>query len=444
MSQGFSSLRGFCVLLSSILLLAGFAFASKEKIVLSFNATDGMTPLSGFVADKKGNLYGVTSIGGNGDCPDYGGQGCGTVFELTPPAQEGGAWTETVLYNFQGGADGDELVGGLILDESGNLYGVTELGGGGSCTYGCGTVFELSPPAVKGDAWTKSTLYIFQGGTKDGSYPEGTLLFDRLGNLYGTTFYGGSLNCAGYGCGSVFELSPQSGGKWRETVLHIFEGNDNGDASNPGFNLFLDAAGNLYGAAGFGGANSEGAVFELSPPAKQGEAWTESVIYSFIGAPDGSSPSGNLTSGANGVFYGVTSGWGPAGYGTVYELAPPAESVGQWTVTVLFSFDLGADGGNPSGMLALGEKGDLFGTTAVGGDYSCASLFDDGCGIAYKLTPGTTGGFWKQTILHSFTGGDDGIQPESGLFLGKFGLLYGTAELGGSSGAGVVFSAGNP
>ena len=413
---------------------------AQENVIFSFNGLDGMTSLSGLVAGPSGNFYGVTSIGGNANCDDWGGGiGCGTVYELIPPAGSGGAWTETVLYNFQGGADGDEVVASLILDAQGNLYGVTELGGGGTCTYGCGTVFELSPPATQGASWTKSTLYTFQGGMTDGSYPEGALVFDAHGNLYGTTFFGGSSNCGGYGCGTAFELSPtKTGSGWNETVLHVFVGAGNGDGYLPNNNLVFDAKGNLYGAADSGGAYNNGAVFELSPPTEQGGNWTEQVIYSFIGAPDGANPESGLTPGANGVFYGVASTSGPAGYGTVYQLAPPTLGSNQWTLTVLFSFNLKAAGGNPWGPLLLDASGNLYGTTAVGGDYSCPSEFNDGCGVVFELV--NSSGKYNEEVLHSFTGsGGDGIQPESGVTSDASGNLYGTTELGGTYGHGIVF-----
>jgi uncharacterized repeat protein (TIGR03803 family) len=439
-------LRPPALLLAALLILAGSAFATKETVILPFDVTDGMTPLSGFVADKAGNLYGVTSIGGSGDCSDFGGGGgCGTVYELSPPAKNAGAWSETVLYNFQGGADGDEVVGSLIFDKKGNLYGTTALGGGGSCTYGCGTVFELSPPAKKGGAWTKSIIYLFQGASADGSYPEAAMVFDRDGNLYGTTSQGGGPNCGGYGCGTVFELKPphQQGETWTETVLHTFVGPSSTDGYGPSCNLVFDATGNLYGTTGFGGTYNNGAVFEMNPPAAKGDPWAESVIYSFIGQPDGASPSAGLVAGQNGSFYGSATGWGPKDYGTIFQLTPPAQAGDPWTETVLHAFTLQADGGNPGGGVILDTEGNLYGTTAVGGNYSCNAGFNDGCGVVFKLAPpAKQGGAWKQTVLHSFTGGEDGIQPESGLLIGRFGLLYGTTEMGGASGAGTVFIVG--
>lgn len=431
-------------LVLAMFALAGVASATTETVILPFNKTDGMVPLSGLIADHEGNLYGVTSIGGDGDCADFGGgQGCGLVYELSPPATEDGAWTETVLYNFQGGADGDELTGGLIFDKNGNLYGTASLGGGGDCTYGCGLVFELAPPTVSGGTWTKTTLYSFQGGTTDGSYPAASLVFDSNGNLYGTTEEGAGTECGGYGCGTVFELSPpqSEGDSWTETILHVFVGPTSTDAYSPSNNLIFDSKGNLYGTAGFGGIYNNGAVFKLTPPSVKGDPWTESVIYSFVGPPDGANPSSGLVPAGWGKFYGSASGWGPENYGTVYQLNPPLESAGAWTVTVLHAFTLQADGGNPDGGVFRDPSGDLYGTTAVGGDYSCNAGFNDGCGVVYKLArPLSADNEWTEIVLHSFTGGSDGIQPEAGLVLGEFGLLYGTTEAGDASGAGVVFS----
>lgn len=436
-------LRTIALLLAPLLILVGSAFAGKELVILPFNVTDGMTPLSGFVADKAGNLYGVTSIGGTGNCADFGGGGgCGTVYELSPPPKITGAWTETVLYNFQGGADGDEVICTLIFDKRGNLYGTTALGGGGSCAFGCGTVFELSPPTTQGGAWTKSTLYTFQGGAADAFYPSAALVFDTHGNLYGTSQLGGGSNCAGLGCGTIFELSPprQEGAAWTESVLHTFVGPPSPDASSPSSSLIFDSAGNLYGTAGFGGADNNGAVFELTPPASQGDPWTETVIYSFLGTPHSASPNAGLVLAPSGIFYGTASGGGRDQFGTVFALSPPTQMGGAWTETVLHSFTLLSDGGNPGGSLILDASGNLYGTTAVGGNYSCNAGFNDGCGVVFKLAPpAQQGGGWKETVLHAFTGGSDGIQPESALISGKFGLLYGTTEAGGASGAGTVF-----
>jgi uncharacterized repeat protein (TIGR03803 family) len=163
---------------------AGTALGSGEKVIYNFKGgSDGAAPFSGLIADSAGNLYGTTADGGGTYCN---GQGCGTVFELTPPATQGGAWTETVLYSFQGGNAAAGPEASLIFDAAGNLYGTT-YGGGASSD---GTVFQLTPPATQGGSWTETVLYSFKGGS-DGEYPVASLIFDPAGNLYGTTVFGG-------------------------------------------------------------------------------------------------------------------------------------------------------------------------------------------------------------------------------------------------------------
>jgi uncharacterized repeat protein (TIGR03803 family) len=197
-----------------------------------------------------------------------------------------------VIYRLQGGNDGDRPFAGLIADQAGNLYGTTYNGGGGPYFVGCcGTVFEVSPPAAPGDPWTETVLYSFQGGT-DGGAPDGSLVFDQTGNLYGTTTQGGQ-NAECPNCGTVFELTPPAnvGGAWTETILHRFTGLiDNSDGAGPIGALVFDKAGNLYGTTYVGGLLSDGTVFQLSPPTTPGGSWTETTIYGFRGRSDGLGP----------------------------------------------------------------------------------------------------------------------------------------------------------
>jgi hypothetical protein len=174
--------------------------AWTESILYVFQGLafgDGETPAGGVLLDKAGNLYGTTAYGGAGDCILLGGDvGCGTVYQMTPPTVPGSAWTETVIYSFQGGNDGYLPMGNLVFDSAGNLYGATYYGGGfGVCNQGiypyCGTIFKLSPPKTKGGAWKEKVLYSFKSGT-DGADPNGSLVFDQKGALYGTTFFGGN------------------------------------------------------------------------------------------------------------------------------------------------------------------------------------------------------------------------------------------------------------
>jgi uncharacterized repeat protein (TIGR03803 family) len=223
-----------------------------EQVLHSFNGGDGSYPyLGGLIFDAAGNLYGTTLWGGA--YPSV-----GTVFELTPTA--GGGWTEQVLHSFNG-ADGFNPEDSLVFDAAGNLYGTTYEGGG----YGYGTVFELTPTA--GGGWTEQVLHSFDNNGTDGFYPEASLIFDAAGNLYGTTQAGGTSTCDG-GCGTVFELRPTVGGGWTEQVLHSF--GSGGDGAFPLAGLIFDRVGNLYGTTGGGGANqcagsSCGTVFELTP-----------------------------------------------------------------------------------------------------------------------------------------------------------------------------------
>jgi len=226
---------------------------------------DGATPVGAVVFDSRGNLYGATQYGGNDNCSPM--AACGTVYQLTPQAD--GSWTETVLYVFKGKAsnDGEYPEGGLIADSAGNLYGTAAYGGTGSCvllgnTGGCGVVFELSPPQQKGGARTETILYSFQGGN-DGYVPWGDLVFDKSGNLYGSTIFGGGqgTSCDAFYqyCGTVFKLSPpkKQGGKWTEKVLHSFAGvatgQQTGDGANPNGGLVLDGKGAVYGTTCYGG-----------------------------------------------------------------------------------------------------------------------------------------------------------------------------------------------
>ena len=269
-------------------------------------AANGGYPEAGLISDSQGNLYGTTNRGGASNA--------GTVFELTPPAIAGGAWTETVLHAFTGGSDGGNPEAGLIADSQGNLYGTTYQGG----ASGYGTVFELTPPAIAGGAWTETVLHAFAAGS-DGAFPAAGLIADSKGNLYGTTIGGGGSNA---GAGTVFELMPPAiaGGAWTETVRHAFTAG--GDGGYPAAGLIADSKGNLYGTTTGGGGSGygPGTVFELTPPANNFEVWREAVLYAFTGGSDGGNPAGALIVDSNGNLYGTTYIGGASGHGTVFEL----------------------------------------------------------------------------------------------------------------------------
>jgi hypothetical protein len=290
-----------------------------------------------------------------------------------------------------------------------------------ACGFGLGQVKE-------------TVLHTFSDA--DGDLPYGGLTFDSAGNIYGVTDSGGT-----YNSGTVFELSPSSGGGWTFKSLYSFTGGL--DGYQPNGNLAIDSAGNLYGTTVWNGQYQSGTVFELTP-SSEGE-WTETTIYAFGSLQaDGQEPRTGLVFDAAGNLYGTTSsgtaGNCESGCGNVFELT---NSHGVWNETILYNFAGGSDGYRPwGGRLALDDQGRLFGTTALGGGLGCQS---NGCGIVYVLTP-SAGGVWSEAVLHSFNG-NDGAEPLSGVVLDQSGNLYGTTVLGGlvpcpqtnTEGCGIVF-----
>jgi uncharacterized repeat protein (TIGR03803 family) len=286
-----------------------------ETILHSFNGgllggTDGGEPQAGLVFDTAGNLYGTTAGGGTGiGCA--GGNGCGTVFELTPLAS--GGWGETILHNFTNDhQDGWNPYAKLIMDRLGNLYGTTFVGG----AAGGGTVFRLSRTE---DGWQESILYSFSCGA-DGCSPYSGVVFDAAGNLYGTTVGGGNES----GDGVVYKLSRNAAGEWVQTVLHAFMGG--GDGSYAYGNPILDASGNVYGTTLDGGGDNGtcpagcGILYKLAPGA--GGGFTESVPAHFGNGEGGSGPLTGLLMDGSGNLYGTAAFSGPHGDGAVFEVVP--------------------------------------------------------------------------------------------------------------------------
>jgi uncharacterized repeat protein (TIGR03803 family) len=305
---------------------------------------------------------------------------------------------ETVLYTFTGGADGAFPNGGVIRDAEGSLYGTTTFGGDTTCnSRGCGVVFKLSATG------TETVLHTFTGGT-DGEYPYAGVIRDSDGNLYGTTKDGGATH------GTVFKVSSSG----EETILHSFTGLPDGGFPYGG--LIQDAKGNLYGTTSLGGAYSSGTVFELNT------AGEESVLFSFSGAADGGNPWAGVIRDAAGNLYGTAEG-GASGNGVVFKLSPAGKE------TVLYNFKGRPDGRDPKGGLIRDAEGNLYGTTFIGGAYTRGTVF--------KLSAAG-----KETVLHSFckqSGCPDGQEIWSGLIQDAKGNLYGTAYFGGASGVGSVF-----
>jgi len=382
---------------------------------------DGGNSQARVVIGPAGALYGTTVYGGT--------SGYGSVFSLRPPASPGGAWKETVLYSFPGGSAGANPTGSVALSRRGLLYGTTSAGG----ASGFGTVFSLRPPTSPGGAWTERVLHNFSGYPSDGEAPIAGVAFGTGGVLYGTTKNGGTA-----GGGTVFSLTPptSAGGIWTEIVLYNFTGSSS-DGSEPVAGVVIGCGGVLYGTTSNGPLTmGDGRVFSLTPPASPGATWTETVLYSF---PPFATPWGGVVIGSGGELYGTTAEGGTGAVGGVFSLSPPASAGGTWTEAVLHSFTGGTDGSYPYAGVRIGNGGRLYGTTVNGGS--------SGVGTVFALTPpASPGGVWTEAVLHSFTGSSDGYYPQGGVMIGRDGVLFGTAEYGGtgacpaSFGCGTVFA----
>ena len=320
-----------------------------ETVAHSFNdSPDGSYPFGSLTFDHSGNIYGTTESGGA--------YGQGTVFKLTPNGD--GSWSESVLYNFKGVYDGAFPLGGLIFDAAGNLYGTTWAG---AC---CGTVFKLTPNPD--GSWTESLLHYFYpfDGRGDGCQPSADLTFDAAGNLYGTAQYYGK-----YGYGIVFKLEPTASGPWTDRVIHTFKGHP---GKAPVGGLVFDKSGNLYGTTSAGGDDDAGIIFKLTPGS--GSNWTYNVLHVFRGRDGGAprgplilDAAGNLfgTTELGGKLNNYSCQRVPRGCGVVFELTP--DSSGHWTVNVLRRLNYFPDGGFPLGGLISDGAGNLFGTTSAPG-----------------------------------------------------------------------------
>jgi uncharacterized repeat protein (TIGR03803 family) len=428
----------------------------------------------------------------------------GTVLPLTifcvllvlviKPAQ---AQNFSVIHAFTDGVDGAFPEASLTIDETGNLYGTTIIGGGVNgrdCdprAAGCGVAFKMMP---HNGGWIFAPLFAFDDF--DGAAPVAPLTFGPGGLLYGSTTDGGNnLNCFSsfYGCGVVFTLQPppticrSALCYWLENPIYTFTSES--DGFEPMGNLAFDQAGNIYGTTAYGGTNTCGTgancgnVFQLS---RSGSAWTKTTLYNFTPGSDGIWPVSGVITDSSGVLYGITNQGGTYDFGTVFELTP---SESGWTETVIYNFQDGVDGGGPWGGLLMDAEGNLYGTTATGGAGHGGTVFElspsggrwtfsvvaslfgvegggsvgsltfdsagnlygttrgDGAygyGNIFKLTP--SGRQWIYSDLYDFTGGSDGRSPYAGVTLDSGGNLYGTTLEGGNTGGacasfgcGVVF-----
>jgi hypothetical protein len=368
--------------------------AWTETLLHVFDGNDGSGPAGSVILDAKGNLYGTTPYGGTGTCLLLGGNvGCGLIYELSPPAKKGGQWTYSILYSFLGGKDGQYPSGNLVFDAVGNLYGATIYGGGfGTCNAPyylyCGTVFKLSSPAKKDGKWKEKVLHAFKSGS-DGANPNGGLVFDSKGTIYGTTYAGGNQNCkydSSLGCGTAFTLNPPSrkGGLWTEILLHRFN-RGSSDGGNPMAGLQFGNSGSVYGTTLNGGPGLYGTVFSLSPPSKGTESWIETTLYSFNDDEHGAGPSAGVLFDSNGDLYATTAiATNRNAQGSVFRMSPPNRKGGAWIFNTLYTFT-GPDGASPSANLVFGKGGSIFSTTQLGGaGQNCGS---GGCGTVFEVFP---------------------------------------------------------
>jgi uncharacterized repeat protein (TIGR03803 family) len=338
-----------------------------ESILYQFKGSpDGCSPSAGVVEDASGALYGTTEYGGDS-------AGNGTVFKLTPA---GSKYTETVLYAFQGGSDGNGPLAGLTIDAHGDLFGGTLLGGGASAcpSSGCGILFELKRA---GTGYKERVLHSFQSGT-DGATPGSPPIF--VGNaLYGTAATGGGNPSCGSapinrGCGTIYKLTPRAGG-YRFSAIYRFTGEPR-DGANPfGWLAFDKSSKTFYGISQYGGSANQGSVFSLTTAGSK-----EKVLHSFTGGTDGSYPTDGPVRAGHSLF-GTTEYGGSTSSrnadGIAFELTP---SGAKYTEKILYAFQTPAQGQYPVGGLLVGGKRLLYGTTSLGGSAS------PGAGTVFSLT----------------------------------------------------------
>jgi uncharacterized repeat protein (TIGR03803 family) len=456
-----------------------------ETVLYKFNGADGSVVLESLVKGTNGQLYGVADAGGA--------SGNGTVFSLGPPSASQADWVETTLYNFSGVASVSPNAT-LIGDGTGALYGMSVLGDTSEGFSAGNAIFKVTPPAHGQSAWSYEQIYskfnysdlvgtpqapLIKGknGELFGAFPDGTgdvfiltppsavstawtktdispnyasynipdapqvasLVQGPDGTLYGTTGAAGQ-------AAAVFAISPptQDLPYWNGGVIYQFS---EVSIYNQYF-VTIGSDGTLYGVAseesGTGSSNNFGYFFKLTPPDNTNlrQYWTQTILYSFQGGADGSTPNGPLLAGPGGVLYGTTLYGGDAtgaqnplaGDGTVFALRPPPAGQTAWTENVLYRFGGGRDGSFPESTLLRGKDGTLYGITSFGGE----DVVEDasaGNGTVYKLTPPkSAAGTWTHSVLHRFVGGRDGSVPLSGLMLNSDGKLYGTTVAGGGSG----------
>jgi uncharacterized repeat protein (TIGR03803 family) len=323
-----------------------------------------------------------------------------------------------VLHVFRKAGDGDAPMAGVQANAAGDLFGSTEFGG----AHGFGSIFMLRPPLSGKTTWTEKVIFSFADG-KDGGFPSSGLSINNQGQLLSSTLMGGIANH-----GTIFRLNPPAAPStaWTENVLLNFTGAPDGDG--PLGDLLVRAKGTVLGTTSAGGASNNGAVFSFVP-SPSGTATQDQILFSFDGNLTGGRPQVGVVTDGSGNFFGTTEANGQFNNGVVFKITPSTTPGTAATETTIFQFNL-ANGGQPVGSLVL-SGGSLFGVTFAGGAFNQ--------GIAFQLTPPSGGGMWIETILHSFSGGVDGGEPQSGLLPDGHGGLFGTASQGGTSGNGNFF-----
>lgn len=418
------SLRMAATFMAAVLLFVPLAVltvpAQTFQVMHSFTGQgDGSNPANGLTLDRAGNLYGGTSLGG--DSSEYCLSTCGMLFKVT---RAGSNWIYNPLYLFPGGLGGAQagrltfgpngslyglggdavynlqpqanrcssfscpwndtilwsfccgilFPGGLTFDASGNIYGGSYYGGYLSRDVcqdsGCGYIFQLVPTT---EGWSENIIYEFHGG--DGAYPNGQLVFDPAGNLYGTTINAG---VEGDGDGNVFKLTPSGDGYWNETILYRFTGGT--DGKYPYAGVIFDSSGNLYGATSRAGADNGGTIYELTPSSG---GWNFNLLYTFTQGNGGVGYS--LIMDGNDNLYGTTTAGGDYNFGNVFKLT---RGDGGWTYSSLHDFTGGSDGAYPIGSVAIDSSGDLYGATVGGGNTnsSCDPNYQHQCGVLFEIT----------------------------------------------------------
>ena len=421
LNKKYTAVRTLLLTIFVTALFGSGAWGQTFNVLHAFEGApgDGEKPLTGQVFDGQGNLYGVTESGGDA----CGNGGCGTVYQLKRNSD--GSWTETVIHAFDGD-DGTYPFTSPVFDSQGNIDGATWAQDHGQ---DAGFVYQLVPGA--NGSWTESVLHEFSAPWEGGEPSELTL--DTEGNIYGAATSGGV-----HDAGTIFSLNRSSG--WQDRLIHAFDGYPGAGGGEPEGAITFDSNGNLYGTTFIDGTYNDGVVFKMTN--QGGSFWHETVLYTFTGASDGRNPTG-VVFGPDGSLYGTTVDGGnmgnshcSLGCGTVFRLTPNPD--GTWTKTVPYVFRGGpGDGALPYAHITSDVAGNIYGTTAAGGSASspCPS---DGCGTVFKLTP-SSGGQWTESILHFFTGGLDGFNPQGPVAIDAAGNLYGTAYFGGAYNYGVAY-----